>query len=172
MYFYPPEPDTLCQIQMKHPVQYSSIFFSIKPKLDMQLFVDIYVFTRFWLNLSDQNLKLFWTSKQNNFRFRSSKFSQKLVKTQKSTNNIMSSFGVIEKIWSCLIFIKLYMYVQKKNINFKGKGKKHLIINYEKGFLQKVQIRLRRTRPLEEACLETVSRLELPFQQNWTTVNR
>ena len=79
--------------------------FSIKPKLDMQLFVDFYVFTRFWLNLSDRNLKLFWTSKQNNFRFRSSKFSQKWVKTQKSTNNRMSSFGLIENIWSCLIFI-------------------------------------------------------------------
>ena len=64
----------------------------------MQLFVDFYVFTRFWLNLSDRNLKLFWTSKQNNFRFRSSKFSQKRVKTQKATNNGMSSFGLIEKI--------------------------------------------------------------------------
>ena len=71
--------------------------FSINPKLDMQLFVDFCVFTRFWLNLSDRNLKLFWTSKQNNFRFRSSKFSQKRVKTQKSTNNRMSSFGLIEK---------------------------------------------------------------------------
>ena len=30
------------------------------------------------------------------------------VNTQKSTNNLMSSFGLIEKkIWSCLIFIKL-----------------------------------------------------------------
>ena len=47
--------------------------------------------------MSDQNLKLFWTSKQNNFRFRSSKFSQKRIKTQKSTNNRMSSFGIIEK---------------------------------------------------------------------------
>ena len=71
--------------------------FSIKPKLDMQLKVDFYVFTRFWLNLSDQNVKLFWTSKQNNFRFQSSKFSQKRVKTQKTTNNHMSSFGLIEK---------------------------------------------------------------------------
>ena len=30
------------------------------------------------------------------------------METQKSTNNSMSSFGLIEKIWSCLIFIKLY----------------------------------------------------------------
>ena len=38
--------------------------------------------------------------------------SQKLSrgKTQKSTNNLMSSFGLIEKIWSCLIFIKLYTW--------------------------------------------------------------
>ena len=63
----------------------------------MQLFFDFYVFTRFWLNLSDRNLELFSTSKQNNFRFRSSKFSQKHVKTQKSRNNRMSSFGLIEK---------------------------------------------------------------------------
>ena len=61
------------------------------------MFVDFYVFTSFWLNLSDWNLKLFWTSKQNNFRFRSSKFNQKWVKTQISTNNHMSSFGLIEK---------------------------------------------------------------------------
>ena len=80
-------------IVLVHFVLYSLIstrqlhIFSIKPKLDMQLFVDFYVFTRFWLNLSDRNLKLFWTSKQNNFRFRSRKFSQKGV-----------------KMWSCLIF--------------------------------------------------------------------
>ena len=32
---------------------------SIKPKLDMGLFVDFCVFTWIWLNLPDQNLKLF-----------------------------------------------------------------------------------------------------------------
>ena len=63
----------------------------------MQLFVDFYVFTCFWLNLSDRNLKLFWTSKQNNFRFRSSKFSQKRVKIQKATSNRMSIFGLLGK---------------------------------------------------------------------------
>ena len=36
---------------------------------------------------------------------------QKLVKTQKSTSNLMSNFGLNE-IWSCLIFIQLY-----KNLN-------------------------------------------------------
>ena len=37
----------------------SSIFFSIKPKLDMRLFVDFCAVTNFWLNLLDLNLKLF-----------------------------------------------------------------------------------------------------------------
>ena len=89
--------------------------FSIKPKLDMQVFVDFYVFTRFWLNLSDRNLKLFWTSKQNNFRFRSSKLSQKWVKTQKSTNNRISSFGLIEKNME---LSHIFLAVTKKN--YKG----------------------------------------------------
>ena len=54
-------------------------------------------FTPFSLNLPDLNLKLFWTSKQNNFRFKSGKFRGKWGKTQKSTNNRISSFGLIEK---------------------------------------------------------------------------
>ena len=37
----------------------NSVFFSIKPKLDMRLFVYFCGFTRFWLNLLDINLKLF-----------------------------------------------------------------------------------------------------------------
>ena len=41
----------------------------------------------------------------------SGKFSKIQVKTQKSINNSMSSFGLIEKIWSCLIFIKLYQQI-------------------------------------------------------------
>ena len=45
----------------------SFIFSSIKPKLDMGSFVDFCVFTWIWLNLPDQNLKLFCRSKQNNF---------------------------------------------------------------------------------------------------------
>ena len=45
--------------------------------------------------------------KTENFRFWSGKSSQIQVETQKSTNNPMSSFGLIEKIWSCLILIKL-----------------------------------------------------------------
>ena len=83
----------------------SSIFFL----LNQNLTYDCCWFLCFYLNLPDLNLKLFWTSKQNNFRFWSGKFSQIQVKTQKSTNNPMSSFGLIEKIWSCLIFMKLYV---------------------------------------------------------------
>ena len=52
----------------------SSIFFSIKPKLDMWLFV---CFLCFWLNLPHLNLNLFCFDVQNIFRFRWGKFSQK-----------------------------------------------------------------------------------------------
>ena len=82
--------------------------FSIKPKLDIRLFVYFCVFPRFSLNVPELNLKLFWTAEKNNFRFSSGKFREKWGKTQKSTNNLMSIFGLLEKIWSCLIFIKLY----------------------------------------------------------------
>ena len=47
--------------------------FSIKPKLDMRLFVD---FPRFSLNLPELNLKLFSSAVQNNFRFSSGKFRE------------------------------------------------------------------------------------------------
>ena len=50
--------------------------FSVKPKLDMGLFVDFCVFAWIWLNLPDQNLKLFCFDVQNSFMFRSDKFSQ------------------------------------------------------------------------------------------------
>ena len=75
----------------------SSIFFSFQIKLDMKVFVDFCVFTLIWLKLPDWNMKLFWTSKQNNFRFWSGKISHIQVKTQKSINNPMSSFGLVEK---------------------------------------------------------------------------
>ena len=44
-------------------------------------------------NLPELNLKLFWTSEQNNFRFSSGKFREKWWKT----HNLMSSFGLKEK---------------------------------------------------------------------------
>ena len=58
-------------------------------------FINFCVFTRFWLNLLDINPKLFCFDVQNSFRFESDKFSQKWIKT--STNNGISSFGLIEK---------------------------------------------------------------------------
>ena len=64
----------------------SSKFYPIKPKLDIGLFVEFCVFTSFCM------IKLFFRSKQNNDHI-----MQKLVKTQKSTNNLMSSFGLIEE---------------------------------------------------------------------------
>ena len=86
--------------------------------LDITSFANFCVFPHFSLNLPELNLKIFWTAEENNFRFSSGKFREKRGKTQKSTNNLMSSFGLIEKIWSCLIFIKLYL---KKLIFFYNK---------------------------------------------------
>ena len=64
-----------------------------KPKLDIRSFVDfcVYLFL-----LHDVLMKLFWRSKQNNFIRASCKNWYKQVNTQKSTNNPMSSFGLIE----------------------------------------------------------------------------
>ena len=77
---------------------------------DMRLFVDFCVYPRFSLNLPEQNLKLFCTAEENNFRFSAGEFKEKGGKTQKSINNLLSSFGWIEKIWICLLFIKLYFF--------------------------------------------------------------
>ena len=79
----------------------------------MQLFVDFYVFIWFWLNLSDQNLKLFWTSQHKNLRFRTSKLSQKRVKTQKLTNNCISSFSLIEKKFVAVSYFFSCTYVHQ-----------------------------------------------------------
>jgi hypothetical protein len=74
----------------------------------MRFFVDFCVSPGFSLNLPELNLKLVSSPVQNNFRFSSGKFREKQEKTLISSKNIMSSVGLIEKIWSCLIFIKLY----------------------------------------------------------------
>ena len=71
--------------------------FSIKPKLEMRLFVSFCVLPRFSLNLPDLNRKLLWTSNQNNFWFKSGKFREKQGKTQNSSNNRKSSFGLTGK---------------------------------------------------------------------------
>ena len=52
---------------------YSSIFYSIKPKLDIELFVNFCVFTCFYQFLHDMTIKLFCISKQNNFMITSCK---------------------------------------------------------------------------------------------------
>ena len=86
----------------------------------MRLFVDFCVFPRFSLNLPELNLKLFWTAEENNFRFSSGKFREKWGKTQKSTNNLMFSFGLIEKylavsyLLSCTAKIPKIMGVANK----------------------------------------------------------
>ena len=57
-------------------------------------------------NLPELNLKLFWTSEQNNFRFSSGKFGGKHRNQQTITCQVLAQ---LNKIWSCLIFIKLYI---------------------------------------------------------------
>ena len=54
--------------------QYSSLFISIEPKLDMGLFFDFFVFTWVWLNLPDQNLDVWCLDVQNNDQVNSVKF--------------------------------------------------------------------------------------------------
>ena len=71
----------------------------------MILFVDFYVFPHFSLNLPELNLKLFCAAEQNNLKFSSGKFRGIWGKTQKSTNNLMSGFGLVEKYME--LFIKL-----------------------------------------------------------------
>ena len=102
---------------------WQSKFYSIKPKLEMGLFVDLAEFTCFCLFLHDVIIELFHRSKQNNFRFWSGKFSQLQVKTQKSTNNPISSFGLIEKNME---LSHIYQAVLKENSNKKSKLKKYL----------------------------------------------
>ena len=61
-------------------------FIQLLPKLDIELFVDFCVFA--WC---DHKIVLFWSAEQY-----SDHIMQKQVKTQKSTNNLISSFGLIE----------------------------------------------------------------------------
>ena len=61
---YIQETNQLCTAKW---IWHSSIFSSIKPKHDKQLFVYFCVFPRFYLDLPILCRKLFWTSNQNNF---------------------------------------------------------------------------------------------------------
>ena len=56
-------------------------------------------------NLPELNLKLFLTSEQNNFSFSLVKFGGKHRNQQTFTCQVLAE---LNKIWSCLIFIKLY----------------------------------------------------------------
>ena len=69
------------------------ILFS-KPKLDTRLFVDLAEFTCSYQFLHELLIKLFfWSAEQ---------FNEQLLQE-------LSSFGFENKIWSSLIFIKLYL---------------------------------------------------------------
>ena len=56
-------------------------------------------------NLPELNLKFFCSDVQNNFRFSPSKFGAKHRNKQTITRQVLAE---LNKIWSCLIFIKLY----------------------------------------------------------------
>ena len=56
-------------------------------------------------NLPELIIKLFWTSEQNNFGFSSGKFRGKHKNQHTITCQVLAE---LNKIWSCLIFIKLY----------------------------------------------------------------
>ena len=72
----------------------SSMFSSIKPKLDIGLLVDLAEFPCFVPDLAwcDHKIVLFWSAE----RYYDN-IMQKRAKTQKSTNNPMSIFGFIEQ---------------------------------------------------------------------------
>ena len=109
------------QVQMHHMLESLQIQASFKGKknynlilcftiyslIDMRQFHILFNSAKTWhvivssflcfpQNLPELNLKLFWTLEQNNLRFSSGKFREIRGKTQKSTNNHMSSFGWIE----------------------------------------------------------------------------
>ena len=87
----------------------SYIFSSLKSKLDIRLFVDSAEFPWILQFLHNVTLKLFCFDLQNNYMMASCKNWGIQGNAAKSTNNLMSSFGLIEKIWNCLILIKLYI---------------------------------------------------------------
>ena len=62
-------------------------------------------------NLPELNLKLFCSDVQNNVTFSSGKFRDKHRNQQTITCPVLAE---LNKIWSCLIFIKLYTLVLQK----------------------------------------------------------
>ena len=88
-------------------------FLQLSQNLTWKL-ISVYLSACFYQFLHDVLIKLFCRSKQNNFMSTSCKNWWKQVNMQKSTNNPMWSFGLMNKIWSYLIFIKLYKCNLKK----------------------------------------------------------
>jgi hypothetical protein len=82
--------------------------FPIKPKLDTGLFVDFCVFTGYYQFLHDVIIKLFCFDLQNNIMIT---LCKKLIKTQQSTNNPMSIFGLIEE---SMELSQVYLTVSKR----------------------------------------------------------
>ena len=69
-------------------------------------------------NLPELNLKLFCSDVQNNIRFSSGKFGGKHRNQQTTTCQVLAE---LNKIWSCLIFIKLYMEYRREGKLFQIK---------------------------------------------------
>ena len=88
-------------MQLKTLIFYSSINMrqlqSIKPKLDIELFVDLAEFPYSYQFLHDVIIKLFCFDLQNNFMITTCKNWQKQGNSAKSTNNPVSSFGLTEQ---------------------------------------------------------------------------
>ena len=117
------------QVQMHHMLESLQIQASFKGKknynlilcftmyslIDMRQFHILFNSAKTWpvivywvlcfpLNLPEMNLKLFWASEQNNFRFSLGKVGRKYRNQQTITCQILAE---LNKLWSCLIFIKL-----------------------------------------------------------------
>ena len=91
----------LAKVLQLNKYETASYFIQFSQKLTY----DCLLISGFPSNLSELNLKLFWTSEQNNFRFSSGKFGGKHRNQQTITCQVLAE---LNKIWSCLIFIKLY----------------------------------------------------------------
>ena len=78
------------------------------------LFEKLALFTLcFPKNLSELNLKLFSSGVRNNFRLSSGKFGAKHRNQQTITSQVLAE---LNKIWSCLLFIKaVHAYVIKED---------------------------------------------------------
>ena len=95
-----------------------NIFSSIKPELDIGLFLAFCVFSCFYQFLHDVIIKLFLFGLQNNFMITSCNNMWKKAKTGKNTEISKQSLAWLYKIWTCLIFIKQLSCILKWNYLF------------------------------------------------------